>query len=264
VTVTDDLSRPKVVFLDVGDTLVRAHPSWAGVYRVGLAEAGIEVDERELERALAEATKSDYWAFEGPFEASEQAAFERVVEFDRAVLAALGHEDLPDEVFRAIEMAFMARTAWYVFPDVVPAIRALSTAGIRLGVISNWVWGGPELLHDLELGRHFETLAVSSRVGYNKPHRGIFEYALGAMGVSAADAVHVGDSYAADVVGARQVGITPVLIDRRVADPARVRDEYQDPELPVVSDLLELLDLLGIERPAEAVAAAGVEAAASA
>jgi FMN phosphatase YigB (HAD superfamily) len=72
------------------------------------------------------------------------------------------------------------------------------------------------------------------------------------MKVSPAEAVHVGDSYQADVVGARRVGIRPVLIDRRLADPARAREEHSDPELPVISDLLQLLDVLGIPRPAPA------------
>lgn len=242
--------RPQVVFLDVGDTLVRAHPSWAGVYRLGLRDAGIEVDEAELERALIEATRGGAWALEGPFEATEAASFERIKEFDSQVLAALGHADLPDDVFHAVEAAFAARSAWHVFPDVPPAIEALRAAGFRLGVISNWLWGAPELLHDLELARHFEALVISARVGYNKPHRGIFEHALEVMSVAPTDALHVGDSYAADVVGARRADIRAVLVDRRLGDPARVRPEHDEPDVPVIADLLELLDLLGVARPA--------------
>jgi putative hydrolase of the HAD superfamily len=244
------VERPQVVFLDVGDTLVRAHPSWAGVYRMGLADVGIEVDEERLERALAEATRAGGWALEGPFEATEKASFELIKKFDSQVLASLGHPDLPDAVFRAIERAFMARSAWHVFPDVVPAIKALDDAGLRLAVISNWLWGAPELLHSLELASHFEALVISARVGFNKPHAGIFEHALRLLDVAPSDAIHVGDSYAADVVGARRVGIRPVLIDRRVDDPARLREEHSDPELPIISSLLELLDFLGVARPA--------------
>ena len=44
--------RPSVVFLDVGDTLLRAHPSWAAVYRRVLAEHGVEVEEAPLHAAL--------------------------------------------------------------------------------------------------------------------------------------------------------------------------------------------------------------------
>ena len=248
------LPRPEVLFLDVGDTLIRAHPSWAGVYRLGLAEAGIDVDQQELESALREATQTGAWSFEGPFEATAEASFERIKEFDAGVLGALGHADLSDEVFVLIEAAFDQRSSWFVFPDVLPAVEALAAAGIRMAVVSNWLWGGPELLHDLELARHFEALVISARVGYQKPHAGIFEHALEVMGVAPGRAVHVGDNYQADVVGARRVGITPILIDRRSDDPARVRAENSDPDLPAVRDLLELLDLLAVPRPTAAVA----------
>lgn len=242
--------RPGVVFLDLGDTLIRAHPSWAGVYRLGLTEAGIEVDEGELEHALADATRAGSWALDGPFEATAEASFERIKQFDAAVLASLGHPDLPDEVFRRVEAAFLERSAWYIFPDVLPAVEALGAAGVRLAVISNWLWGGQELLHSLELARHFEAVVISARVGFNKPHPAIFEHALAAMHVAPADALHVGDSYAADVVGARRVGITPVLIDRRQGDGARVREEHDDRELAVIGDLFELVDLVGVARAA--------------
>lgn len=246
------LPQPDVLFLDVGDTLVRAHPSWAGVYRSGLAEAGIEVAEEELESALRAATQTGAWSFEGPFEATPEASFERVKEFDAGVLAVLGYPDMPDDVFLRIESAFERRSSWFVFPDVLPAVEALAAAGIRMAVVSNWLWDGPELLHDLELARHFEALVISARVGYQKPHAGIFQHALEVMDVAPGRAMHVGDNYQADVVGARRVGITPVLIDRRSEDPARVREDQADPDLPVVRDLLELLDLLELPRPAAA------------
>ena len=157
------LALPEVLFLDVGDTLIRAHPSWAGVYRQGLLESGIDIAEQDLERALLEETQSGgWWLDETPFEPSEAKSFETVMAFDAAVLARLGHGDLEADTFRRIEDAFARRSAWYVFPDVNPALDALNAAGIRLCVISNFVWGLPELIHDLELARHFEKLVVSA------------------------------------------------------------------------------------------------------
>jgi putative hydrolase of the HAD superfamily len=244
-------ARPEVIFFDVGDTLMRTHPSWAGVYRLGLAEQGIAVSEDQLARALAEASP-DYWLAEGPFEASAEASFARVRAYDQQVLAALGHPDLPDDVFLAIEAAFLRRTSWLVFDDVLPAIEALKADGFRLAVISNWVWGGPELMHDIELAHHFEQMVFSARVGYQKPAAAIFEHALARMGVAGERTVHIGDNPRADVAGARRVGITPVLIDRRLSDPARAVERTDDPTLPVVADLFGLLDLLGVPRPAAA------------
>ncbi len=245
------LPRPEVIFFDVGDTLIRAHPSWAGVYREGLAEFGIEATETDLERALLEETKAGaWWNIDDPFEPTEESSWERIKAFDLAVLARLGMTDLDDGAIRAIEGVFARRSAWYVFPDVVPSLDAIQAEGIRMGIISNFVWGGVELIHALELARHFDGLTVSARVGFQKPHRGIFEHALEQLRVAPERAWHIGDSYKADVVGARRLGITPVLIDRYGGDPARVRQEHDDPDVTVVSDLYDLLELLGLERPA--------------
>jgi len=248
--------RPEVVFLDVGDTLIRAHPSWAAVYRMGLAEYGIAADEKDIERALLEEARTGWWLQDTPFDPTEEESFRRIKAFDAAVLARVGHAEVSDGVFRSIEGAFARRSAWYVYPDVVPAVEAMREAGLRLGVISNFVWGGAELIHDLELARHFESLTISARVGFQKPHQGIFEHALGAMKVEPAAAIHIGDSYAADVRGARRAGIGAVLIDRSGGDPALIRAEHDDAQLVVISDLLDLLDMLGIERPASVTAPA--------
>ena len=47
-----------------------------------------------------------------------------------------------------------------------------------------------------------------------KPHREIFDEALRISGCTPDEAVHIGDSYDTDVVGARGVGISPVLLLR--------------------------------------------------
>jgi len=241
------LPRPEVVFLDVGDTLVRPDPSWSGVYIAALADHGIHVSEAALERAFAAAMTSEYWSGEGPYEATEAASWARIVGFDQLVLTALGYPDQPQEVFRAIESRFGAHASWHVFPDVLPALDALRAAGLRLAVISNWVWGAPELLHELELAGHFESLVISARVGYSKPSAAIFEHALRVTGVSPDRAVHVGDQYRADILGARSVGITGVLLERRGRDlDALGVPAAEQPSMPLIRDLGGLLELLDI------------------
>ena len=55
-------------------------------------------------------------------------------------------------------------------------------------------------------------------MGTAKPHREIFLRGLTALDCHPSCAVHVGDDYWADVVGAREIGIHPVLIDRDSED----------------------------------------------
>jgi putative hydrolase of the HAD superfamily len=239
----------ELVFFDVGDTLMRPDPSWAEIYLRVCRAHGIDASPEALGTALREALAGEAWNTEGPFEATAEASWARILVFDRAVMAALGHRDVPESFFRALEAAFAARDAWHVFPDVVPSLEALAAAGVRRAVISNWLWGAPDLLHALELASRFEELVISARVGYQKPNPGIFRHALEVTGVAPEAALHVGDSYAADVVGASGVGISPVLIDRDGRIEGSAVSEPGGPRAPVVRDLYGLLDLLGVPRP---------------
>ncbi|HET7678398.1 MAG TPA: HAD-IA family hydrolase [Candidatus Limnocylindrales bacterium] len=237
------LERPQVVFFDLGDTLVRAHPSWADVY-LGVCRAfGVAVEREALARALEEAFREHGLQHrESPFPASEEASYELAKAYDEHAFARLGLHDLPDAFYRAVAAAFVRREAWHVFPDVPPALDVLATAGIRLGLISNWTWQAPALLHELGLAQHFEVIIISARVGFQKPDRGIFEAALTAAGVTAGAALHVGDSWRNDILGAKAVGMRPVLIDRHGGDAGEALAEG----VPVVRDLAELLTLLGL------------------
>jgi len=240
--------RPSAVLLDVGDTLVRPDPSWRDVYARVFVDHGIEATAEAFGAAFRSAW--DEWAQEGPFEATEEASFQRLMALDRIVFGRLGYPDLPESFFREVDEAFQHRSAFFVFPDVIPALDALRKAGLRLAVVSNWGWAAPELLQTLELARHFEVLSISARVGYQKPHPAIFEHALELLAVGPSEVLHVGDDPTADVEGARRAGIAPILIDRhgRLDRPLGAGVEVDG--VPVIADLGELLDLLGITRPA--------------
>jgi len=237
------------VLLDVGDTMARANPSWRDVYATVFAAHGIEADAEDFEVAFREAWAE--WAHEGPFEATEEASFQRFMALDQLVFDRLGYPGLPESFFRDVDQAFRQRTAFYVFPDVIPALDAMQASGLRLGVVSNWGWAAPELLQTLELARHFEIMSISARVGYQKPHAAIFEHALDLLDVAPDQAIHIGDDPEADILGARRAGIEPVLIDRHGRTDTPLGHEAEAGEVAVVADLGQLLDLLGVQRPAE-------------
>lgn len=240
-------TRPSVVLLDVGDTMAKAYPSWRDVYATVFSDHGIEATVSDFEAAFRAAWVE--WAHEGPFEATEEASFRRLVALDQLVFDRLGYPDLPEAFFRDVDQAFRQRSAFLVFPDVIPALDAMQAAGLRLGVVSNWGWHAPELLQTLELARHFEIMSISARVGYQKPHPAIFEHALELLDVGPQEVIHVGDDPEADVLGARRVGIEPVLIDRRGRLDRPIGHGTETDAVPVIADLGELLDLLAIERP---------------
>jgi FMN phosphatase YigB (HAD superfamily) len=119
----------------------------------------------------------------------------------------------PPEIAAALDdysASFVARMP--PDPAATTTLRALASSGFRVGILSNWPLAAT-------IDRYVEAtgwtgwlaaVVVSQRVGVIKPHPAIFraaELALGFQGEGAAERiVHVGDDWAADVVGARNAG----------------------------------------------------------
>jgi len=211
----NDTSQPlRAVFLDIGDTVMRPNPSWEDVYAIAFKEFGVEVELADLHAALRRAYHHGGWGMEGGFEPTEETSFQRTVQIDAAAIAELGLEPMPEAFYRRLAQLFMVTSHWHIFPDAYPTLTALQERGLKVGAVSNWVWNLPELLHTLDLVKHFDFIAASARIGFEKPHRRIFEWALEQAEAEPGQVIHVGDHVDADVLGARGVGIEGVLIDR--------------------------------------------------
>jgi len=237
---SDSRSPIRAVFLDIGDTVMRPNPSWEAVYAIAFREFGVDVEIGELYAALRRAYHHGGWGMEGGFEPTEETSFQRTIAIDAAAIAELGLEPMPDAFYRRLADLFMVTSHWHIFPDAYPALAALRERGLTIGAVSNWVWNLPELLHSLDLVRHFDFIAASARIGFEKPHPAIFEWAIRQAGVEPKAIVHVGDHLDADVGGAKGVGIEGILIDRFGRhDPSDVPDGTR-----VITSLQELVEIV--------------------
>ena len=237
----NDSSQPlRAVFLDIGDTVMRPNPSWEDVYAIAFKEFGVEVEMADLHAALRRAYHHGGWGMEGGFDPTEETSFRRTVQIDAAAIAELGLEPMPEAFYRRLAELFMVTSHWHIFPDAYPTLTALQERGLKVGAVSNWVWSLPELLHTLDLVKHFDFIAASARIGYEKPHRRIFEWALEQADAEPSQVIHVGDHVDADVLGARAVGIDGVLIDRT---HRYAIDDVPD-GTPVIGSLEDLLPIV--------------------
>lgn len=223
----------KAVFFDAGNTLLLPHPSVEEVCVEVLAGRGYHPPAEELQRGLERAERyyeDRYWS-DDTFWASEAEAAAMWSEMYALAMAEAGIEDHLD-VGRLLYDEFGRGDRWTLFPDVLPAVRKLHAMGLRMGIVSNWDARLPGLCHHLGLSRYLEFVISSANLGQIKPQASIFHSALGRVGVEAAEAVHVGDHYYADVLGARSAGIRPVLLDRWEWSP--------NPDCTVITSLEEL------------------------
>lgn len=228
----------RAVFLDIGDTVMRPNPSWEHVYAMAFHEFGVTISIEDLRRALRAAYRHGGWGMDGGFEPSEETSFQRTVALDRMAMEQLGIGPMPDAFFRRLAELFMVTSHWHIFPDAYRTLVALRERGLVIGAVSNWVWNLPELLHALDLVHHFDFIAASARIGYEKPHPEIFRFALDQAKASPESAIHVGDHLDADVGGAQSMGIAAVLIDRHG------RFETAPAGVPLIRTLDELLPIV--------------------
>ena len=220
------------VLFDAGDTLLAPAPSFQGRFVAVAADQGLPLEEAAVDAAIAAAVRTAAWPDDWTDPATQREFW---MGFYRDVLASLGHTG--EELAEALFAAFSDPAGYQLFDDVRPALEELAGRGVTLGVVSNFEPWLADILVLREIDHLFAAVAISGVLGVAKPDPRIFEAALAEAGAGPAATVHVGDQPANDVVAARAVGITPVLIDRFA--------RYPEPDdAHRVGDLMELLKLL--------------------
>jgi HAD superfamily hydrolase (TIGR01509 family) len=161
--------------------------------------------------------------------------------------AAAARHSTAEEIGWAVDVYSAAFVAELPAPDDVGPLLERLARGHRLAILSNWPLAATIDRYVAAKGwdRHFRAIVVSQRVGTIKPHPAIFAAALGALGGPRPNAVlHVGDDWAADVVGAKQAGWRAAYLNRRPGDsplPSSDRNARAVPDLEIDSlDELEL------------------------
>jgi FMN phosphatase YigB (HAD superfamily) len=102
-----------------------------------------------------------------------------------------------------------------LFADAIETLIELQQRGFLLGVVTNRIWGGAPFLAGMDrmgLFKFFapENIAISADLRIRKPHATIFQYTLQALNVQPEEAIMVGDSLRADIIGANRLNIYAV------------------------------------------------------
>ncbi|HSJ15868.1 MAG TPA: HAD-IA family hydrolase [Longimicrobiales bacterium] len=214
----------RAVLFDAGGTLIHLD---AELILAALAEAGVPCDAASFayaERA-ARATVS-----------ARMRAGERIDDrtrwriYAQALLAGLGCDAAAARSVRAAVRAHgqAGRLFTRTVAGTAETLAELRAAGLVVGVISNSDGRVESFLETAGLRGALDFVIDSGTFGVEKPDPRIFAAGCARAGVSAAEAVYVGDVYEVDVLGARAAGLLPVLVDPDdlvpEADCARIPD----------------------------------------
>lgn len=202
----------KLLSLDAGNTIVFL--DHAAVAAIVSATAGA-VSPAAIERAEGEAKKKlDAKQLLAPLPDNDitpawSAFMATLVQIATEVDAATA-----GECTRALWREHRRFNLWRKVPDgLVEAVAGLRARGVPVVVVSNSEGQLQTLFDNLGIGDAFDLVVDSHHVGVEKPDPRIFSIALAPFGVAPGAALHVGDTWATDVVGARAAGLRVALID---------------------------------------------------
>ena len=218
-----DRTSVRALLLDAGGVLVR--PSFTRVAET-LRAHGVEADPSALAAAEPRAKR----ALDRPPSPGFATDAERGWHYFNLVLDEAGITRSPatDAALQEVKAWHDRHCLWEDVPEGVrPSLERLRAAGLRLAVVSNSNGTLRHLFDRLGFTPAFDAILDSTVEEVEKPDPRIFHLALERLGEKAETALHVGDVYHVDVVGARAAGIRPILVDEAglypEADCPRVR-----------------------------------------
>jgi putative hydrolase of the HAD superfamily len=236
---------PRLVCFDAGFTLIRPRWTLAEQLAAVLEAHGHRATDADLREAweAADAWFWDTYHQSGNTAWTSDAGIEDTWRaYHRLMLDRLGFTDPGHDLMEAMLGAQFASDAWEPYPETVETLELVRSQppgdGLeptRIAVVSDWGSTLGEVFDHLGLRRYVDVFLVSAAEGLAKPDPAFFRRAAEQAGAAPGEAVMIGDSYRADVLGARAAGMSAILLDR--AGTAREMD------VPIARDLRQAVAL---------------------
>ncbi|MFC2063840.1 HAD family hydrolase [Chloroflexota bacterium] len=133
---------------------------------------------------------------------------------------------------------------WRIENDAISILTELNRRGFSLGLVSNAAddYDVQQLIDQWKLRPYFDFILTSAACGYRKPHPLMFQKAISHFKIEPENMMMVGDTLTADILGANQMGIFSVWINRRSQNSNLVLEIKPDATIGNLKDLLHLLD----------------------
>lgn len=226
------------VFFDAANTLLYPFPSVGTQYAEAAARYGVTTTADAVQNAFRQAwvqvqtqSEQDPTRY-GIGEPDGRRFWHALV---HATFAQIALPEAFDAFFDELYERFAAADAYRLYPETLTVLQQLRQAGYIVGVISNWDSRLTGILEGLGLMEQLHHVTISAVVGWEKPHRAVFDHALRAVSVAPNRALHVGDSLREDIEGAAQAGLQPLWLQRQ---------EASESAYPVIRDLNGVWDWL--------------------
>lgn len=208
----------KAVFFDLDGTLRHSVPSGGDVFTDYVITLGLPVNHEDRIRGMR--WEHLYWAnsvdLRDDLIAHSGETENFWIEYSRRRLIAMGASSTWALTYApkvSLHMGAEYKPESIVPDEVRAALTQLKEAKYIMAVLSNRNQPFVDLLQTHRISEFFDFTIAAGEVNSFKPDPGLFEHALKRAGLTAQEAIYVGDNYFADVVGSLRAGLAPVLYD---------------------------------------------------
>ncbi len=238
VTVGGAFIMIKAVFFDFYNTLVYFWPRVEDIQISACEKFDIEVSREGIGNGYLLA--DTFFNIENSrFALSRRSACELsdfFAKYEQIILRGAGVEVDIEKARSLWEIIIMNPKEFKLFDDVLVCLKELKSKNYIIGIISNINLEMDAIIKKLGLKSYVNFCVTSQDVGAEKPSPTIFSAALRLGDLMPAQAVYIGDQYRSDVVGARNMNMLPVLIDRQeqhseIVDCIKIRSLSEVPGL---------------------------------
>lgn len=140
----------------------------------------------------------------------------------------------------------LAMNSTELFNDTISTLEKLYSLGIPIYLLSNCIFKKnvmQRFLRQYDLDKYFVNTYFSADYKVKKPNKEFFQIVSNEISnnndtISKEEVFFVGDSFAADVLGAKNFGFTPVFINRNQVDGINTENCY---EINTLSELFNLI-----------------------
>ena len=206
----------KAISFDLYNTLVRFWPPLDEIQQSACRDLGLRVSKSNINLgySVADVFFNQENARQPLSLRSAEDRLDFFAHYEQMILDNAGVPVTLDLAKQIWELAISVPKDFTPFDDTIPVLASLREQGYLLGVVSNLRRDMDELCRQVGLAPYLDFCVSPIDAGAEKPDKAMFLAALSRVKVEAEEAVHVGDQYRSDVLGARAVGIHGVLIDR--------------------------------------------------
>ncbi|MEZ4753558.1 MAG: HAD family hydrolase [Bdellovibrionota bacterium] len=212
----DILQSAKAIIFDVDQTLIDV-ADMGSLYSASFAKFGVQAQPgKELDDYLHEAWKqirSQYLCKDTSFKTDCKREKETWKDYTRILCSYYKEPRDFENFFEDIYNAFAHGSSRIVTPSVIEFITKAKGLGKKIGALTNNDGRTLTVMHDLNIAKYFDCVAIACEIGWKKPSVESFQLTAEILNLPVSDCLYIGNSIELDYEGARNAGMQAILFD---------------------------------------------------